>query len=544
MFRGQRLEDYGRPERKLSQGAYGRTYVTETGYVVKVSERIDKGELDPYMLNEIVLPTYCQHPGVIQYHDVYITPDKTILVMDRYEGDLRDLIDKYPAGFKHHRQHFIIIAYQLVTTLAYLASRNIIHRDIKPDNIFFRTCLSSQLGYKVVIGDFGLGSGKECLIDLTKFNVYTAAYRPPEILLQWGKYGSRSDVWALGCTLYEFYTGQPLFTTLDVEGRIQALGDEDILQRIFNKIEPPLPFSRFYEAWIQRFTSGPRIREDLVEYPIINDFLLQMLTIDPNIRADIFQLQQHPLFDDIRDKVYPNSCYSLDTVIANTCADRVELFSRNFAYDHLLTTAYVPHLSGMLTWLLGEFQAFQLSKMAAGLMIDLVYRYFTYYRQPIPYSDIRLVGMAGLYLANVFIDRHYRDAVYITKHFNNEYPSSRIVDMAVVMVRLFHYDLCATIPYDRIQQYQDVHDEQILDMAKDLILIASPIVVCYSWDRLVPTTIATVASSLDKNYTISEATVVGDIKWLMDHIRQHYHGDIRALKMLKHHFTGIYHLIF
>ena len=81
--------------------------------------------------------------------------------------------------------------------------RNIIHCDIKPENIVFKEMGKS--GVKLI--DFG----SACFADNKEFTyIQSRYYRSPEIVLM-KPYDHKIDVWSLGCLIYEIFTGTPLF---------------------------------------------------------------------------------------------------------------------------------------------------------------------------------------------------------------------------------------------------------------------------------------------------------------------------------------------
>lgn len=95
---------------------------------------------------------------------------------------------------------------QLLTGLAVIHSKRMIHRDLKPCNL-----LLTEDGDKLKIADFGLARklsipGHEYTVE-----VCTLYYRAPEILMTNGDYGKPSDIWAAGCIFAEITGLTPLF---------------------------------------------------------------------------------------------------------------------------------------------------------------------------------------------------------------------------------------------------------------------------------------------------------------------------------------------
>src|SRR3989338_4332184 len=192
-FNHRSLETYGNETSVIGKGSFGTIVATDQGYTIKTIEFADAlPDID--VLNEIVYPGSISHPNIIKYHDVYLDNKSVRLVMYQYAGDLSNLPLSYAIGC------FRSIAFQLVTTLAYLTSRNILHRDLKPHNILYKICATDVEENQVhcVLADFGLAVGRECMTELNEWEAYTSWYRPPEILLELTKYTASAEVWALG----------------------------------------------------------------------------------------------------------------------------------------------------------------------------------------------------------------------------------------------------------------------------------------------------------------------------------------------------------
>ncbi|MDD2715757.1 MAG: protein kinase [Candidatus Wallbacteria bacterium] len=161
------------------------------------------------------------HPGIVKVFEV-VEGDMPYIVMEYVEGEsFRKILDRLgriqPLYVKR-------IALQVGEALAYAHSNNIIHRDIKPDNIMLH---QNRI---IKIMDFGLAK----ILDVSSMTetgeVFgTLYYMPPE-QLRGGEITEGTDIYALGVTLYEFLTG-----TLPFKGN----NPEQVMYKIFNTLPPP-----------------------------------------------------------------------------------------------------------------------------------------------------------------------------------------------------------------------------------------------------------------------------------------------------------------
>lgn len=147
----------------------------------------------------------------------------------------------------------------LLSAVDYCHKRAILHRDLKPQNIF----LSSS--HQLKVGDFGL-SRFHCLpIRTYTHEVFTLWYRPPEILLGVKSYGPAADMWSVGCLFAEFLSGKPLFP---------ADCEIDCIFRIFRMFGTPTethaPYLKTlpdYQHHMPKWPPRTNVTEDLFKIP-------------------------------------------------------------------------------------------------------------------------------------------------------------------------------------------------------------------------------------------------------------------------------------
>jgi serine/threonine-protein kinase len=165
-------------------------------------------EIRERFLSEGYAANRVAHPGVVTVRDEGTTDDGAVfLVMDLLRGQtLAERLE--PGGAPLSVGEVLEITSQLLDVLVQAHQRGIVHRDIKPENIFL-----TREG-RVRLLDFGIArveTAKRTHETQAGTTLGTPAFMPPEQALgRWEALDGRSDLWALGATMYLLLSGMPV----------------------------------------------------------------------------------------------------------------------------------------------------------------------------------------------------------------------------------------------------------------------------------------------------------------------------------------------
>lgn len=256
----------------IGKGNFGKVMQVkkkDTGriYAMKVLKKgsIIAADAVKHTLSETNVLRRIKHPFIVSLKYAFQTEDKLYMIMDYLNGGELFFHLSNVDRFSEERARFY--AAEIVLALGYLHAKNVIYRDLKPENLLL------DMDGHVCLTDFGLVKENLGYGDVTHTFCGSPEYLAPEILLGKG-YGRAVDWWALGTFIYEMLEGLPPFY------------DEDVGEMNRKILRQPLYFDAAH------FT------------PEAMSLLEGLLQRDPEKRlgsgpTDYLEITSHPFFKDI-----------------------------------------------------------------------------------------------------------------------------------------------------------------------------------------------------------------------------------------------------
>lgn len=197
----------------LGRGAFAWVYEAEDDHQRKLAVKLyghanDVGDIDigADILREINILHMIRHQNIIQLMQVQLTGSGRVeIVMEHGGATLSEymflLIDF------HREERAREMFPQLLSAVAYIHKVGIIHRDIKPENILIRDNTARLCDFSIAKKIIPYRANAHT------YRIGSSNYKPPELFSDISKdYGTKIDIWSLGCTFYEFLTKTILFT--------------------------------------------------------------------------------------------------------------------------------------------------------------------------------------------------------------------------------------------------------------------------------------------------------------------------------------------
>ena len=279
---------------QIGEGSYGMVMKCrhkETGQLVAIKkflESEDDKNVKKIAVREVKMLKQLRHENLINLIEVFRKKKRLYLVFEFVDHTVLDDLEKFPTGADE--SYVKRVMWQVLKGVEFCHSHNIIHRDVKPENI-----LVSKKGV-VKICDFGFARAIAPPGEVYTDYVATRWYRAPELLVGDTNYGRAIDVWAVGCLFSEMLTGEPLFP-----------GESDIDQlylitkcfgslisrhrEIFSRnplfVGIRLPEPRELESIDKRYPQLASVTLDIIKWS---------LRLDPSDRPTCSQLLRHEFF--------------------------------------------------------------------------------------------------------------------------------------------------------------------------------------------------------------------------------------------------------
>ena len=257
---------------RLGDGAYGTVYLainlmTKAKVAMKKINKVKENEIDDMEIkNEIDILKKLDHPNIVKIIEFYSTPKAYYIITSFCQcGELYNQIK-----YQYNENQLAVLFYQVFSGLYYLHSKNIVHRDLKLENILITEIEKEKTTGKnlfwIKIIDFGTAKIFE-KNKSEKAVVGSSYYIAPEVLKK--QYNEKCDTWSAGVILYMLICGRAPFDGAD---------DEEII------------------ANIRKGSFNQKHKKLVASSPEVQDLVIKLLEVNVNKRLSAAQALKHPWF--------------------------------------------------------------------------------------------------------------------------------------------------------------------------------------------------------------------------------------------------------
>ena len=316
--------------RQIGQGAFGKVNLglnVLTGRVVaiksfkKSSEEKFKSNMKK-VLYETNLMKNLNHPNITKILEVFNDEEYMLIIMEYINGGNLFSFVKKRRKLSEKTAKFLFR--QIILGIRHIHSKNIVHRDIKLENILI------DLNNNVKICDFGIGKVLKSYDELLYDKCGTPMYMAPEIFLnnKRGYNGFPADIWSSGITLYIMLSGALPFNVNNKSN------DELSLKGIKKKDHSDLQY--------QIINFRPKKIKNISKEA--NDLLNGLLNKNPEKRLTCEEILNHPWLQNNNSEIYDNNKYNLFTKAEMTMLSKTYIDYRKGILEDLRENFTITNL--------------------------------------------------------------------------------------------------------------------------------------------------------------------------------------------------------
>jgi len=260
--------------RKIGEGSFGKAILVQTADTSKlVCKMVDVSQASAKETQDAIkegrLLSAFKHPYVVRYRESFIDSGWLCILMDYCEGgDLAKQIERAKKSHQPFAEDQILRwMTQALLALKYIHDKHVLHRDLKSSNFF----LSKSNNLK--LGDFGIAKVLSCTAACARTQIGTPYYLSPEVC-QEKPYTWPSDIWAMGCILFELCALKVPFDATNISGLVQKIcrGPTPVIQASYTDFVKGL-----CTEMLCRNQNGRPSAESVLQRPRMQAIVKQML---------------------------------------------------------------------------------------------------------------------------------------------------------------------------------------------------------------------------------------------------------------------------